>query len=250
MKPLDFYWFKGRPGLGSITLAGVSAAMAVLFILMRKLNKAVEVEPEEIRTTKGASVLFVLGVLGLALGPEFGLRPGYVGLVAGILSLWMERYNMRDMLVEFDWNSLLFICGIFMVVYALSQSGVLKDFADLVVRAGLNNTVLMLAFLTWLSVGLSAIMDNVPYTILMIPVCQNLAASFGIEAWPFLYGMIIGTGTGGNITPVGATANVFACGVLEKAGYKVQLGRYLRISIPFSVAAVAVAHIFLQIFWA
>jgi len=96
---------------------------------------------------------------------------------------------------------------------------------------------------------LSSFMDNVPYTILMIPVCQNLAASFGIEAWPFLYGMLIGTGIGGNITPVGATANVFACSILEKHAGKVQLRRYLKLSIPFTVAAVAVAHLLLQVIW-
>jgi Na+/H+ antiporter NhaD/arsenite permease-like protein len=92
-------------------------------------------------------------------------------------------------------------------------------------------------------------MDNVPYTILMIPVCKSLAASIGIAAWPLLYGMIIGTGIGGNITPVGATANVFACGVLEKHGYKVNLIEYMKISVPFSVAAVLTAHILIQIIW-
>jgi len=98
-------------------------------------------------------------------------------------------------------------------------------------------------------VALSSFMDNVPYTILMIPVCQNLAAVFGIEAWSLLYGMLIGTGMGGNITPVGATANVFACGILEKNGYKVPLGRYLKLSIPFSIGAVLVCHILIQIIW-
>jgi Na+/H+ antiporter NhaD/arsenite permease-like protein len=107
----------------------------------------------------------------------------------------------------------------------------------------------MLAVVTWLSVALSSFMDNVPYTILMIPVCKSLAASLGIVAWPLLYGMLIGTGIGGNITPVGATANVFACGILEKHGHKVPLGKYLKISIPFSVAAVATAHVLLQLIW-
>jgi len=84
---------------------------------------------------------------------------------------------------------------------------------------------------------------------LMIPVCKDLAELIGMSAWPLLYGMLIGTGTGGNITPVGAAANVFACGILEKHGYKILLKEYLKISIPFTVAAVATGHILLQIFW-
>jgi Na+/H+ antiporter NhaD/arsenite permease-like protein len=208
------------------------------------------VKPEPIAATKGASVLFVVGVAALMVGPEFGVRPGIVGFSAGLIALYMGgRSELREMLVEFDWNSFLFIVGVFMVIHTLTLSGLLDAFGRRVVDAGLARPSAMLALLTWISVALSSFMDNVPYTILMIPVCQSLAASLGIAAWPLLYGMLIGTGVGGNISPVGATANVFACGILEKHGHKVPLGQYLRISIPFSVAAVATAHILLQLIW-
>jgi Na+/H+ antiporter NhaD/arsenite permease-like protein len=249
MRPLDFYYFQGRIGLGAITFFGTVVALLTLLVQFRRMNKRVVVEHEAIKTTKGASVLFVLGVGALVLGPQLGVSPGIVGVAVGLIALYMGRTDLREMLVEFDWNSLLFITGVFMVIYALNDSGMLKDLAQLVVGAGLTNASGMLAFLTWLSVALSTFMDNVPYTILMIPVCQSLAESLGVAAWPFLYGMLIGTGIGGNVTPVGATANVFACGILEKQGQKVHLVSYLKLSIPFSVAAVATAHILLQLFW-
>jgi Na+/H+ antiporter NhaD/arsenite permease-like protein len=249
MRPLDFYFFQGRIGLGTITFIGVLVALGTLLIQFRWMNQTVDVEREKIPTSKGASVLFGLGVAGLMIGPEFGIRPGVVGLTAGLIALWMGRQHIKEMMVEFDWNSLLFICGVFMVVYTLSASGLLTDFGHWVVRAGFDNTTAMLAFLVWVSVVLSAIMDNVPYTILMIPVCQSLAASIGVEAWALLFGMLIGTGIGGNITPVGATANVFACGMLERHGIKVPIGRYLKLSLPFSVAAVAAAHLLIQLIW-
>jgi Na+/H+ antiporter NhaD/arsenite permease-like protein len=249
MKPLDFYVFQGRAGLGTITLLAVAVALGTLLFQFRGMKKQVSVARQAISATKGASILFVTGVAALALGPEYGIRPGVVGLAVGIISLYMGRARIKEMLVEFDWNSMFFILGIFIVIYALKDTGLLKDFADLVVHAGIGHPAAMLAFLIWVSVALSSFMDNVPYTILMIPVCQSLAASFGIEAWPFLFGMLIGTGIGGNITPVGATANVFACGILEKHGVKVDLRRYLKLSIPFSLAAVAIAHVLLQLIW-
>ncbi len=249
MKPLDFYWFHGKLGLGTITLFGVFVAMAVMLFQLRGMKKPVSVAREAIATTKGASILFVLGVASLAIGPEFGVRPGIVGFTVGVIALVMGRNYLKEMLVEFDWNSFFFIMGVFMVIYTLNASGLLKDFADLVVHVGIDNPAAMLAFLVWISVALSSFMDNVPYTILMIPVCQNLAAVFGIEAWSLLYGMLVGTGIGGNITPVGATANVFACGILEKQGGKVELVRYLKFSIPFSVAAVLACHILIHIIW-
>ncbi len=249
MKPLDFYYFQGRIGLGTITLFGVLAALATLLFNFRWMNKIIEVSPEHIPVTKGASVLFVAGVAALVIAPEFGIRPGIVGLAAGIVALWMGRRELREMIVDFDWNSFLFIIGVFVVVYALDASGLLDDFAEGVVRSGFDSSTGLLAFITWVSVALSSFMDNVPYTILMIPVCKGLAASLGIAAWPLLYGMLIGTGMGGNITPVGATANVFACGILEKHGLKVALKEYLKISIPFSVAAVLTSHILIQLLW-
>ena len=249
MKPLDFYWFSGRLGLGTITLAGVLVAMSTLYFSFRGFNKRVEVGHEAVHTTKGATVLFIAGVAALMIGPEFGLRPGVVGFAAGIIALVMGRRELRQMLVEFDWNSFLFIMGVFIVIYTLTRSGLLDDFAGWVVHSGLDSPAGLLAFLTWISVALSSFMDNVPYTILMIPVCKGLAASLGIAAWPLLYGMLIGTGIGGNITPVGATANVFACGILEKQGVKVVLKEYLKISVPFSVSAVLTAHILIQIIW-
>ncbi len=249
MKPLDFYWFQGRVGLGTITLVAVIAALLVLLLMFRKMTKEVIVAQESISTTKGASILFVAGVLALAIGPEFGIRPGVVGFTAGLIALYMGRGELREMLIEFDWNSFFFIMGVFMVIYTLNASGLLKDFADLVVHSGIKSPTAMLAFLIWISVALSSFMDNVPYTILMIPVCQNLASALGIDPWPLLYGMLIGTAIGGNISPVGATANVFARGILEKQGVKVPLGRYMKLSVPFSVTAVAVGHILLQLFW-
>jgi Na+/H+ antiporter NhaD/arsenite permease-like protein len=249
MKPLDFYFFQGKAGLGTITFFGVLMSLATLLFQFRAMRKPVSITAETIATTKSASVLFAAGVAGLVIGPEFGLRPGFIGLLVGIIALYMGRADLKEMVLEFDWNSLLFIMGVFIVIYALNASGLLKDFSELVIRSGIDSPHAMLAFLIWISVALSSFMDNVPYTILMIPVCQNLAAFFGIEAWPFLYGMLIGTGIGGNITPVGATANVFAYGILEKHGRKVQLGRYLKLSIPFSLTAVLVAHLLLQVIW-
>lgn len=249
MKPLDFYWFNGRPGLGTLTIFGVIAAMLTLLFQFRNMNKKVEIETEKIYVTKGASALFALGVPALAIAPELGIKVGIVGFAVGTIALYMGRQDIKEMLFEFDWDSFLFIVGIFMVIFSLSASGILRDFSEFLVKSGFKDPAFMLAFVTWVSVAASSFMDNVPYTILMIPVCKNLAEIIGMSAWPLLFGMLVGTGIGGNITPVGAAANVFACGILEKHGYKIALKEYLKIGVPFSIAAVATVHILLQIFW-
>jgi Na+/H+ antiporter NhaD/arsenite permease-like protein len=96
---------------------------------------------------------------------------------------------------------------------------------------------------------LSSFIGNVPYTVLMIPVCSYVAINLGVNPFVFYFGMLVGCGIGGNITPVGATADVLACGILEKRGYKIELGKHMPMSVPFSVAPVLVAHLLFQLIW-
>jgi Na+/H+ antiporter NhaD/arsenite permease-like protein len=197
--------------------------------------------------------LFVLSILALALVPWNHLgawnHPGLVGLVLGSLSLTLGKRWARDMLKEFDWNSIFFLIGIFIVIATADNVGLLKDFSIWLVHAQLGSPTIYLAVFVWLSVALSSFIDNVPYTVLMIPVCAEVAQALGVNPFPFYFGMLVGTGIGGNITPVGATTNVLACGMLEKRGYKIELSKFLSIALPFSVSAVLIVHILLELVW-
>jgi len=96
---------------------------------------------------------------------------------------------------------------------------------------------------------LSAFIDNIPYTIAMIPVAKLVAQSLGVGPELFLFGLLIGTSLGGNITPIGASANVVAVGLLRKDGYHVKFMDFVKIGLPFTLAAVSVAYLFLWFVW-
>ncbi len=249
MKFGDFYWFLGRPGLGTITVIGVVVALSTLSFQFSGMKKRVELHLEEVPVTYGASALFVFSVVALGFGQEYGLSPGVVGLLGGGAALWVNRGRAREMFINFDWNSFFFIIGIFVVVYSLRAVDLLSESARLIHGLGLKTPGQALAWITWASVALSSFIDNVPFTMLMIPVCLDLARLLGSSPWPLLFGMLIGTGTGGNITPVGATANIFAIGVLEKHGDRVPLRTFMKISVPFTLAAVGTAHLLLALLW-
>jgi len=244
---LDFYWFHGKPGLGTISVLAVAVAMLVLLLQFRKLNHAVNLEEKPVEVGYGPLLLFVLSVVALALVPTE--HPGVVGLVLGLASLIAGRRRAWRMMAEFDWDTLWFLIGIFIVIGSVEAIGLLEDFARWLGGTGLKSPAVYLLILVWISVVFSAFIDNVPYTVLMIPVCGLLAQSTGISPWPLYFGMLVGTGIGGNLTPVGATANVLACGILEKRGYRVDLWEFLKISWPFSCAAVLSAHILIQLIW-
>jgi Na+/H+ antiporter NhaD/arsenite permease-like protein len=316
---LDFYWFQGRPGLGTLSVVGVVVALLTLLLQFRKLNHKADIKVKAVRTslvsrillaasilaaglvlvlkatgynltallllgvfgvvitltgdlfdknqgketdphltlTLSASGLFLLSVIALSIVPANSLLfpwlplkyQGLIGLILGVLALFQVKRIWKNSIFEFDWQSILFLVGIFIVVASVDEVGLLKDFAAFLTGMGLINPLVIFIIITWLSVVLSSFIDNVPYTVLMIPVCSYLAQKLGVNPYFFYFGMLVGTGIGGNITPVGATANVLACGMLEKRGHKIELAKFLKISIPFSCAAVLAVQILLQIFW-
>jgi Na+/H+ antiporter NhaD/arsenite permease-like protein len=244
---LDFYWFEGRPGLGTLSVVGVAVALGTLLVQFWGLDRRVSIDEEPGAKSYGPLVLLGASLAAFVLVP---LRhPGVIGLGLGLAVLLAGRRGAWPMLREFDWDTLLFLSGIFILVGAVDEVGLLKDLAAWLAGAGLENPTVALLVVTWMSVALSSFIDNVPYTVLMIPVCDSLAQALGVSPWPLYFGMLVGTGIGGNITPVGATANVLACGMLERRGHRIDLGAYMRISVPFSVAAVLVVHLLLQVLW-
>ncbi len=255
MNFLDFYWFQGKIGLGTLSVIGIAVALLALVFQFRRLNNQVSIAQQEMKVSWIPTIIFILSIIPLAAVRWNSLgtwnHPGIVGLALGIscLAIGAGKNGLKAMLKESDVNTLSFLVGIFILVATVDNVGLLRAFTAWLSSLGLNSTTVYLAIFIWLSVALSSFIDNVPYTVLMIPVCTGVAQALGVNPFPFYFGMLVGTGIGGNITPVGATANVLACGMLEKRGYKIELGKYMAIAVPFSVSAVLAVHILLQLFW-
>lgn len=252
MSFLDFYWFQSRIGLGVISIVAALVGLATLYLChFKKMKTRVQLEEEEIKTNYLPTVVFIAGVTALALNSYLGVGPGVIGVIIGLLSLILGFRDLPKMVREFDWNSFFFIIGIFIVIGAVDEVGILGDLAKAIGGLGLNNPVLTLAIFVWLSVALSSFIDNVPFTVLMLPVARGaaLALGGGSLTYALMYGTLAGTGIGGNLTPVGATANVFAVGLLEKRGHRVRLKDYLKISLAPTILAVLAAHLMLQMLW-
>ena len=101
----------------------------------------------------------------------------------------------------------------------------------------------------FLSVALSAFVDNVPFLAAMLPVAVSMSDKLHIDPSLFLFGLLIGASLGGNITPIGASANIVACGMLKKEGYSVSFKEFFKIGFPFTLAAVSAAYLFVWVVW-
>ncbi|MFH0947853.1 MAG: SLC13 family permease [Elusimicrobiota bacterium] len=112
-----------------------------------------------------------------------------------------------------------------------------------------QNIFLGFTAIVFLSVFLSAFIDNVPYLAAMLPVAMSVSTNLGVSPSLFLFGLLIGASIGGNITPIGASANIVACGILKKEGYTVKFFDFVKIGLPFTLVAVFTSYLFVWFIW-
>lgn len=127
--------------------------------------------------------------------------------------------------------------------------GVIDAAAGLLAKAGGGNVFLLYTIIVWASVLISAFIDNIPYVATMIPVIAGIATQLGIDPTPLYFGLLSGATLGGNMTPIGASANITAIGILRKEGYEVKNQDFFKIGIPFTLAATIPAYIYIWLLY-
>ena len=166
-------------------------------------------------------------------------------MVVGMIYTIIRRKNftgVKDTLKEIDFKTLLLLAGIFLIIGGLDSVGIIKDISDILVNASGGNVFALYSLLVWASVFISAFIDNIPYVATMLPVVTGIAASMNIDPFVLYLGLLSGATLGGNLTPIGASANITAVGILRKEGYEVKTGQFMKISVPFTLIAVAVGY--------
>jgi Na+/H+ antiporter NhaD/arsenite permease-like protein len=256
MSFMDFFWMKGRPGITFAVELGAVASFYVLYLLFKKYKEPVSrIEEVKVKTWLPTLLLSMM-MLTLAASSFIKDKPPFtiagICITYGIIGLIWHELKHRESLSlvkDLDWHTFFFLIGIFILVGSLTHRGIIDDIAKLIIRSTRDNQFIAYTIIIWLSVFLSAFVDNIPYTVAMIPVAKLVASSLGVGPELFLFGLLIGASLGGNITPIGASANVVAVGLLKKAKYHVKFSDFVRIGLPFTIAAVGAAYIFLWFVW-
>jgi Na+/H+ antiporter NhaD/arsenite permease-like protein len=254
----DFFVYHGRPGIFFAVQVGAVASLIVLALLFRKhRDKAAELAREKARSWMPAVLLGVL-VLGLSFAtlfdPEFKWFAGTFTLGLALLgTLWFRAIarweNLRTLFRALDWDTTFFLIGVFVLVGGLSDSGWVDRLASGFSGMVGSSRLLAFAVIVLFAVLVSGFVDNVPFLLVMIPVAQKVADGIGAPVPLLMFGLLVGACLGGNLTPIGASANVVTLGILRKRGYHVGFREFLRVGIPFTAAAVAAASVFVWLLW-
>ena len=267
MNFLDFFWMNGKPGIfWGVELGAVVSCIALL-VLFRKDSQPVSAKVETTVTDYFPSALLV-GAVGLLIVSSFlpepespfllsiyNIRSGLICLglcVIGVIRACARTKSpaaLKQVLADIDKDTLLLLFGLFIVIEDIKTAGVIDAAADLFYNFAGDNPFLLYSMIVFASVLLSAFIDNIPYVATMLPVVQSISALMGAEPYVFYFGLLTGATLGGNLTPIGASANIAAIGILRKHGETVRLRDFLRIGVPFTFSAVLAGYIYIWMVW-
>lgn len=257
---LDFFWMKGRPGIFFAVELGAALTIPVMMFLFRKEKEPVSYSGSPEVKTILPSVLLIL-MISLLIGASFFKNKPAVtnGLICMGLAIVMmiadavgtgKMDGVRKSLSSVDYQTLLLLLGLFVVIEGVTEAGVIDLMADLIASAGGKSTFILYTVIVWGSVAVSAFIDNIPYVATMLPVLTGIAAKTGISPYLLYFGLMTGATLGGNITPIGASANITGVGILRREGYQVSFGDFARIGIPFTFVAVMGGYLLIWFLWA
>jgi Na+/H+ antiporter NhaD/arsenite permease-like protein len=253
----DFFFYKGRPSIFFAVETGALASFVVLYLVFRSQKQKLKLlKVEKVKSWIPTYILVFLVIL-LALSSffdtGFSYMAGIICMAAGILAfIWNKAVNKNAIikgLKSLDWETTFFLVGIFILVGSITLTGWIEVIS--VFLSGLvgSNIFLGYTLVVFISVFLSAFIDNVPFLAAMLPVALSMSDKLHINPSLFLFGLLIGTSLGGNITPIGASANIVACSLLKKEGHRVSFREFAKIGLPFTLVAVTAAYLFIWFVW-
>jgi len=191
--------------------------------------------------------LIVMGgvILGFLVHGALHLEPATIALAgATVLMLW-GRSDPHHVLGEIEWTTLFFFIGLFFTVEAVVEVGIIEAVAQAALSLTSGDLTLTSMLLIWLSAIASGIIDNIPYTAVMIPVVESLGQSMPVE--PLWWSLALGADFGGNATLVGASANVVVASLAERSGYRIRFGTFLRYGVITTLMSLSLASLYVWV---
>lgn len=255
MNFVEFFFYRGKPGIFFAVELGALVSLLILLVIFRKETAKVSVSKLQEVNEYYSTFLLVLMVLLLIVASFIPNTPYIInGLICmalfliGLAIKLIKQKNLKSLvktIKDIDYETLLLLLGLFVVIGGITEMGIVNKLANLFTKIGNGNIFVIYTVIVWGSVLISAFIDNIPYVATMLPVVQGIALSLGIDPTVLYFGLLCGATLGGNLTPIGASANITGIGILRKNGYEVKNKDFLRIGVPFTLAAIIPAYIYI-----
>lgn len=253
---IDFTTFIAH--MGPISLLILLVFLGLAWLMFRKELQARPVQAADPVTLEAAALItnrpllrkgaIVMGgvIFGFLLHGSLHIESATVALAGATVSLLWTRTDPYRPMREMEWNTLFFFVGLFIVVEGLVRSGIIRAVAQAALQVVDGNCRLASMVLLWMSALVSGIVDNIPYTVTMIPLVESLGQAMPVM--PLWWSLALGACLGGNATLVGASANVVVASLAERSGHPIRFWRFLGYGVltTFVSLILATAYVWLR----
>lgn len=265
----DFFVHDGHVGMFWVVQAGAIVSAFIILFMFRKEKDKISFNNRTKVEDKFPTFLLVGTVVALiavsfipykenAAEGEFSkpaITNGIICIgffVIGILRELIIKKNksiVKDALKEIDYFTIVLLSALFVVIGGIESAGVIDVIGSAIASLGSGSQFAVYTIIVWMSVILSAFIDNIPYTATMLSIVPIIAGDLGMEPALLYYGLLCGATLGGNLTPIGASANITGIGILRKEGYEVKATTFMKYGVPFTIAAVITGYLLLWFIW-
>jgi len=243
---LGYIWFINRVEFKPIN-TNMSKLVSVQLLLEKIRYEFANIKIDKNLMIKSLACLF-LAILLFITQTITGLAPGVVALGMAMVLLIISRADVEHVLEEVEWSTLLFFTGLFILVGVLEEYGVIEWIAHNVFMNVGDNPYVIVLMVLWVSGIASGFLDNIPFTITMIPIIHLLLESNPIPNNILWWSLALGACLGGNITIIGASANIVSVGIAKKYGVEISFIDFMIKGIIVSLISLVIASIYLVIY--
>jgi Na+/H+ antiporter NhaD/arsenite permease-like protein len=262
--------------LTPIILIVMAASLVVVGVFYRKKMRTNDTGRERIRRARPdlailqpgplrkAAVVFAFVLAGLFLGRFLNIEPGLLAMAGAVVMAIVVRREAHEILTYVEWNTIFFFIGLFMLIFGLEHNGVFEALGRLMLDMTGGNLMMTALAILWFSAIASAIVDNIPLVMAMIPLVQSMAPVFarqmGLEGQeaqisaqithPLFWSLALGACLGGNGTLIGASANVVIAQVAKRNNQPFSFWDFCKLGIPITLLSLVLCsgYIYLRYF--
>jgi Na+/H+ antiporter NhaD/arsenite permease-like protein len=191
-------------------------------------------------------LVVALTFVGFLLHSAIGVEAATVAMLGATVLMLVARIDPHEAFREVEWSTLFFFVGLFVLVESIIQVGIVGSVAESLATVSGGNAAIASLGLLWVSAVASAIVDNIPYTATAIPIVDQLIAA-GLPAQPLWWSLALGACLGGNLTIVGASANIVVANVGARAGYPIRFREFFRYGSVVVVVSLAISSVYVWV---
>lgn len=259
MNFVEFFFVEGKPSIFFAVELGAIVTIPVMLFLFRKYKTKIPKGGITKISDYFPTILIILNIVLLIINsflPTNSIITNGVICIAlyiiGIIYYIIRKRNfkiIKNSLKAIDLKTIIMLAGIFVVIAGITKAGLIQQLSNIFIKIGKNNIFIIYTVITFGSVFLSSFIDNIPYVATMLPVVSQIATTANAPIYLLYFGLLSGATLGGNLTPIGASANITTIAILKKEGYNVKLKDYFKIGIPFTLAAVITGYLYIWFVW-